>query len=92
LAITAIRSRCSLWHQVTPNPHQLTGLVTNVMVVRGGVVHTSGSGVLPGHVRGLVLEACRALGIPVVSHVMTTKDPLILFFGYNRVPSRLLSF
>lgn len=51
----------------------LEGLVTNLFVVRGGQLLTAGDGVLKGHVRGMVLEAGRALGMEVREDV-----PLLL--------------
>ena len=43
----------------------LEGLITNLFVVQGGCVRTAPDGVLPGHIRQLVLDACDPLGIPV---------------------------
>ena len=43
----------------------LEGLITNLFVVQGGRVRTAPDGVLPGHIRQLVLDACDPLGIPV---------------------------
>lgn len=51
----------------------LEGLVTNVFAVQGGQLRTAQDGVLPGHMRGMAIEAAKALGIP-----LALEEPLRL--------------
>jgi len=44
----------------------LEGTVTNVFMVKGGVVYTAGRGVLPGTTAGALIKAARSAGIKVV--------------------------
>jgi branched-subunit amino acid aminotransferase/4-amino-4-deoxychorismate lyase len=46
----------------------LEGLVSNVFVVRNAVLCTTGTGVLPGHMRSLCLQAASELDLPWDAH------------------------
>lgn len=59
---------------VTREGEALEGLVSNLFVVRNGVVFTAGERVLLGQMRSLVLDCCSELNIPICIEAPRLSD------------------
>ena len=85
LALAGARGPESLWFSVTN--HLACGSVSNIFLVRDGVLLTLGSWrrtrrglpspVLPGIVRRTVVEAAESLGLTVKKEMLTIDDVLL---------------
>jgi branched-subunit amino acid aminotransferase/4-amino-4-deoxychorismate lyase len=58
---------------VAPDGSLLEGLSSNVFVIRDGILHTAGDGVLPGLTRAMVLEAARDL-LPLATRPLRVEE------------------